>query len=827
MVSGPSGSGRRASAEAAHSQLNDAPRLIRLNGSSFGQNMPLGVLAFLLAQIETAQQPTHHELVHGLARLLCPEGKPSVVLLGKPDLIDEESGSLLAQLAAMRKIKLVVVCDEIQDLPQDILALFRSGQLEHVSICRMNTLETRAFLESELQGPISAFAASTLQYLADSNRGVILKLARIWIANGQLSQESDTWVLRDLELGNGPAVQTLFNSMASGLDDGERVLLYALALGGPVSREMVHRAAQTKAMDQLIAKGQVKVVPQAEHRLMIAVPLLRLMLRQSIDPEMERSGRDLVAQLHQNAETALTLSTISVLSDLGQNTELLDIAEDYSAHGYAKAQWVVGPFARVRILKLHIRALLRQGEIAAATVIVRKASENLHAAIEDSWSQDRLLRAQQELELLTHLVDAARAEEETNFEANALEASALPQQAWMTRGLNLRAMALQSGNYAARARQSDAQAITSFVSNELRVRRLGTAAYGNVCFDDLGEVEEQLLLTEMLCGMYSEALVRATELAAGKFSNPQLIARAESLRGILFALQSDYERALKILEPSLAQLQKQGSCVELSAVEAVVAHSMIMAGRRSDAAEIVGREYDGENNTVPVNFYTWVTQLFSSMSLAVIGMPEVAIERMTSFAVKAHAAGYLMLELGSMAYVLRLGGDDPQHRLGEVSALCQGPLAEMYSELSTKCHDGSADLFTVLRNLVVAGHLLMATVPGNTLVASLTLKDQRKLAKLVSTVKRPAYIADSTWSESPEQTKPDAPNWAGELTKRESQIALLAISGKTNLEIARFNGVSIRTVEGHLYQVYSKLQVRNRQELTALDRTSRRAAGQL
>ncbi|WP_279403121.1 helix-turn-helix transcriptional regulator, partial [Arthrobacter sp. JCM 19049] len=70
------------------------------------------------------------------------------------------------------------------------------------------------------------------------------------------------------------------------------------------------------------------------------------------------------------------------------------------------------------------------------------------------------------------------------------------------------------------------------------------------------------------------------------------------------------------------------------------------------------------------------------------------------------------------------------------------------------------------------------------------------------------------------------PGWTRELTKRESQVALLAIEGRSNQEIARVNGVSIRTVEGHLYQVYSKLQVRNRQELTALDRASRRTAGQ-
>ena len=808
VVSGPSGSGRRASVEAAHSQLIDPQKLIRLNGSNFGQKMPMGVLAFLLAQLETAEQPSRHELVHGLARALCPDGKPSVVLLGKPELIDEESGSLLAQLAAMHKIKLIVICDEIQDPGPP---LFRTGQMEHVSISRMSTLETRAFLESELQGPISAYAASTLQYLADSNRGLILKLARIWISNGQLSQESGTWILRDLDLGNGPAVQTMFNSMTSGLDDSERVLLYALAMGGAVSRDMVHRAEQTKAMDQLIAKDHVKVVPQADHRVMIAVPLLRLMLRQNIDPEMERRCKEVVAHLHKDSETAVALSAMSVLSDLGRNAELLDIAQEYSRSGYSSEKWVVAPFARIRILKLHIRVLLQQGDIPAAVGLVQEAHENLRAAIDDAWSQDRLLRAQQELELLAQAVDMARAEGDTGSEDCRIDETPAHLKGWMTRGLQLRAMALQSTNCAARARQTDAQAVVDHIGNELRNRRLGLASYGGMCADDLGEIEEQLLMTEMLCGKYSEALVRATELAAGKIANPQLIARAESTRGILFALQSDHERALKILEPCLWQVRQQEETAGKIAMEAVVSHALMTLGRRSEAAELLGQEQETTSAASPVNFHSWVAEVFSSMSLAIIGSSEQAIAKLISFADKSHAAGYLTLEMGALACALRLGHADADSRLGTVAANCQGATAEMYAELSKNHHGESADLFAVLRNLVAAGHILMGAVLGNALVSSLTTKDQRKLAKLVGTVKRPAYLADNGGPEAPASVKTGVPTWAGDLTKRESQIALLAISGKTNLEIARINGVSIRTVEGHLYQVYSKLQVRNRQ----------------
>src|SRR4029453_10116056 len=43
------------------------------------------------------------------------------------------------------------------------------------------------------------------------------------------------------------------------------------------------------------------------------------------------------------------------------------------------------------------------------------------------------------------------------------------------------------------------------------------------------------------------------------------------------------------------------------------------------------------------------------------------------------------------------------------------------------------------------------------------------------------------------------------LTERERQIARLAGHGVSNREIARDIGVSVRTVEGHLYRVLPKL----------------------
>jgi DNA-binding CsgD family transcriptional regulator len=57
---------------------------------------------------------------------------------------------------------------------------------------------------------------------------------------------------------------------------------------------------------------------------------------------------------------------------------------------------------------------------------------------------------------------------------------------------------------------------------------------------------------------------------------------------------------------------------------------------------------------------------------------------------------------------------------------------------------------------------------------------------------------------------------AVQLTRRERDVARLAAEGRTNAEIADRLQVSVRTVEGHLYQAFAKLGVTRRSDLADL-----------
>ncbi|MFK3679456.1 LuxR family transcriptional regulator [Microbacterium sp. NPDC090218] len=58
--------------------------------------------------------------------------------------------------------------------------------------------------------------------------------------------------------------------------------------------------------------------------------------------------------------------------------------------------------------------------------------------------------------------------------------------------------------------------------------------------------------------------------------------------------------------------------------------------------------------------------------------------------------------------------------------------------------------------------------------------------------------------------------WSLSLTARELEVAMLAVGGAANRDIAEMLNVSVRTVEVHLGRVFAKLDVRSRVELTVL-----------
>jgi DNA-binding NarL/FixJ family response regulator len=71
----------------------------------------------------------------------------------------------------------------------------------------------------------------------------------------------------------------------------------------------------------------------------------------------------------------------------------------------------------------------------------------------------------------------------------------------------------------------------------------------------------------------------------------------------------------------------------------------------------------------------------------------------------------------------------------------------------------------------------------------------------------------------------DIPPDLHKLTRREQEIAALVQAAASNREIALQLGLSLRTVEGHLYRMFAKLGISHREDLAMVAYGARHPGG--
>lgn len=830
VLTGAAGDSRQAAFESGFARLPGKVQLLRLNGSSFTLNAPRGALSFLISRIDVAADVSRHELVHALATMLCPEGHPAVMLLGRPELIDDESASILSQLSMMRKIVLIVSCGWIHEMPQDLLAFYRSGQLAHIHMSSLDLEQARGCLEQELGGPFSTFAVSTLRYLCNSNRELMLKLAHIWRAEKQLEQHRGIWVLRSSAVKMGPTFKATLNATLSPLAVAEQDLLFAVAVGGPVPVEALQRHGMAGQLDELLSSGHIRIIQHPSKRAAIDVPLFSLLLREAVDEEKLVSLEPALGQLYKDPVAAQAHTAMRCAEDQGKSGLLLEIADSFHEHGHTPVSWTQDPQHRIAILRMQVKALLELRRFREAASALNQAESSIGAVPRFPDVEDRLELANREVQILKVKVLLAEGSRAAINDARAALQVLGDSIGWRIESQRYRVRAAQAVDWAAHQRQGDALAAVNQIDAELS--RLKANGQFDTVFstEEANELELKMLQAQLLAGSWPAACRRAHMLVASQGLKPEVVASVDAIGGILHGIFDNPELAVKILDPALQQLAFASKPIERAAVEAVVTFALVEMGEHADAIELLLKEPEAALASSPLTFLSWVAEAFSSMALARINEPKDAHSRLNALAQKLRDIEYSGLELHTLAIALRLGNFEVSARFEQVARGCQGNIARRYADLArnvshkNSTEQRSSELFIALEALVESDQMMISSPSPNALIESLDPREQRRLATLVLRRKHHINAINESQSDSLESNhKERMPRWTSVLTRRERQFALLAIDGQANSEIARSSGISIRTVEGHLYQVYTKLQIRNRQELITLAKDIKRA----
>jgi DNA-binding CsgD family transcriptional regulator len=206
-----------------------------------------------------------------------------------------------------------------------------------------------------------------------------------------------------------------------------------------------------------------------------------------------------------------------------------------------------------------------------------------------------------------------------------------------------------------------------------------------------------------------------------------------------------------------------------------------------------------------------------------VGELSRAREILTSAADRAAEAGLRIGEARLRHDLARLGHPGQvAPRLAELAAQVDGELVPALAAHAAALASGkAADLEAAGHRLESIGAALLAAEAFLAAAASFRSAGLGRPAAAL-TARATALLARCGDVQTPGLA---SETLAGRLTKRELEIAAMATAGAASREIAAKLVLSVRTVDNHLQNVYAKLGVTGREELTAALRSGRLGGG--
>ncbi|GAA2177747.1 LuxR family transcriptional regulator [Arthrobacter parietis] len=194
-----------------------------------------------------------------------------------------------------------------------------------------------------------------------------------------------------------------------------------------------------------------------------------------------------------------------------------------------------------------------------------------------------------------------------------------------------------------------------------------------------------------------------------------------------------------------------------------------------------------------------------------------SIEELHVLAKQAATDG--MTVLAAVAYELagRLGDERCFEPLARLTESFEGPEGAVMTAMAKAAVQKDPNALIDAAELAQSsGYLLVAAECLGKAVRYLSQRGEEHKSRTVQQ-KLNTIIGQLEGLQSPQF---EAVRSTSKLTQRELDIARLAGQGYSNRDIAEAQGVSVRTVEGHLYRIFAKLGITSRDELPGADPAS-------
>lgn len=798
-------------------------RWVRASASS--RDVPLGALAPLLGLDTDPPTAAADLLVRAHAAL---RAEPDAGL-GVDDAhhLDGLSATLLHQAASEGRTRLVVTLRTGERAPDAVTALWKDGLLDRFDVAPLTVVDTGALLEAALGGRVESHSAARLHRLTSGNPLWLRHLVAAERRAGRFRGGPPVWRW-DGAPRLDPALTALLADQLGDLPDGVRGILELLAVGEPLDPALLTALAGAAELDEAAARGLITV--DAAGAVRPAHPLYGEAVLARGGPLRARRcrGRLVGALLDAGAATddPLRLAVLSLDGDRPPDAALLAsgaaaaaaLADLPLAVRLCRSACAAGAGFETRLTlavllawqfdtgaaerELALAAGEATGEVdrvrlalaswAHHTIVGRagQADAALGAAARESDRAARQVLAARALDL----AHAGRLAEAEAAASRALADPDLPVQArtyasWATTAV-----------YALSGRLADTQVAAA------RALAAAAASPETVAFQNNVRVWEALALAWAGLPDRLRAYVDAADAHLSGSSFRAIFLPV--LEGQLALTAGRIDRATALLGEFRARIPGHGGGLT-SFLEPPLAIALGMAGDAEGAARSVRRAIELRHPAM--HAHEPMLSLATAWATAATGAVGVAVREARVAASLAAASGQHAVEVLARHAAVVFDDRTQAADLARLARRVEGPRVRLAAAHAAALARGDVPgLLAAASGLESAGLLLLAAEAAAQAAARMAPTD----ATAPDVRARAAALA----AACPGARTPALRAAARRLlpiTGREREIAVLA-GTRSNREIADVLGVSVRTVEGHIYRACVKLDLPGRAELAAL-----------
>lgn len=849
VLTGDPGVGKAAFARAVEARLAGAAHIVHIHGSAGDEGTPFGPLAFLVARLPDIALRSAGETLHGISRLIREDagGRHVIVVLEDLPGLDDMSTALLMNLLMSGTAKLMAAVRSVTDLPEDLIRLLRHKTLLEIRLEVFTRAEVAKALSGVLGKPVTATAASALFAASGGSPLALHAIVVDELRSGNLHLAGRVWALKnEIDLSASDALAELVRSRLDREDPRIRDGLECLALIRRIPLFVLIDVLDPAVVAEMEQNGYLRVGDSGRRWVTLKEEYLGEVIRGWLELPRRRELYGLVAAVMGAAPSTMDadqlLGYVACALDCRERVEpAMALAAAVAANRQFDPRFALKCVAEIAAdHELWAEAVQQRGAAhmilaeheSAVSVLDSVSAERLAALpvrsyasfvadhcsallwVSGGYTRTEELLAEARLEILRRRTgdgdhfDFARAEElldvawyELRVHQGEYESVVVDLEKAYRSGDSqehvLNSACLLTMAWAVLGRETDAIALAAEVRQKME--------HSGVTPRTLNWRTEGLFAALLCSGQWQECVGLLTAALEQKPKIMQYLGGAAELAlGVAYTYAGRADLAIDTLLGAQAQLEIRRSHYGPVLAYSALSFAYAQAGDVQESRGFLEMAAQEEKNVAW--FTSWMAEFCVRMTrrwLRDPGAKQQLIQAAHADIAKGRTTTASIDLFGATVH----GTDEDLLLLTEVSSRRQGKMATVNRLVGEGTR--KKDPATLLLAASLAQDLSLDAVESRCVVLALDIARERGDAQSARAAQHRLDRLVGTLS-----VLPLVPHTVGpDLTERERQIAKMASQGLSNKEVATALQLSVRTVEGHLYQIFTKLGISSRSDL--------------